>query len=572
MNDHSLFRADKQDPDVVKRERVYGITVRQALEVDVLRAARVVAGHQGLDHVISFVNIMEVPEVTRWMKGGELLVTSGFAFKNNSEECRKLIFDLAAKGVAAFGIKPGQYLSSIPEDMMKWADEVGLPLIEIPQDLPYMDFMVPIYEILIGDQVARLKKSEQIHNQLLEIVLNGNGLPSVCHALVELMGNPVLILGDKSDFLASAWPSEACGLSPEIYEEKILDRLKKEKKQLITLNPHRLHRFVLQIENCAQNLVIVPIDVNGSLNGFLVIPETHRVLDDQDMMAVEHASTIVALEFLKQRIVYETEKQIRLELLEDIISGNFRTEEDVIRRAGHQNFNLDSPTIVFVIHFDAVPRSGLNDGLERRLKDKFFQFVQRYANDYLGGAMLMARSDNVTGLVRVPVYNNTSSLRKAINELKSKAEANWPNLKISIGVGRSVDAVRKIKKSYEEAMDALRIAGFMSTESSVTFFEDLGVYSFLFELEGSSAMHNFFERTVGKIIAYDRQNNTVLFDTLIQYFKCDCNLRVTAEQLYIHKNTVLYRIRKVEEITGLSMNEPEQRFNLQLGLKISRVL
>ena len=74
------------------------------------------------------------------------------------------------------------------------------------------------------------------------------------------------------------------------------------------------------------------------------------------------------------------------------------------------------------------------------------------------------------------------------------------------------------------------------------------------------------------MIVYDRQSNAELLKTLIYYFKCDCNLRVTAEQLYIHKNTVLYRIRKVEEITGLSMNDPEHRFNLQLCIKLSQVL
>ena len=128
-----------------------GITVRQALLVEALHDAKVVAGHQGLDNAIRFVNIMEVPEVTKCMKGGELLVTSGFAIKDSCEDRRRLIYDLASKGVAAFGIKLGQYFLMIPDDMLACADEVGLPLIELPRDRPYMDFMVPIFENLIND-------------------------------------------------------------------------------------------------------------------------------------------------------------------------------------------------------------------------------------------------------------------------------------------------------------------------------------------------------------------------------------------------------------------------------------
>ncbi|KUO79003.1 MAG: hypothetical protein APF81_16555 [Desulfosporosinus sp. BRH_c37] len=548
-----------------------GITVRQALQVEALHDAKVVAGHQGLDNAIRFVNIMEVPEVTKWMKGGELLVSSGFAIKDSSEDRRQLIYELAAKGVAAFGIKLGQYFLKIPDDILEYADEVGLPLIELPQDRPYMDFMVPIFENLINNQFAKLKKSEEIHNRMLEIVLGGNGLPSVCHVLVELVGNPVLIVDGNGDLTASAWPPQTNGYISEEYEKNILIHLEKEKLQLFSLNPHRHHHFTLNLEETEQPLVIVRIDVNGSLHGFLIILETHRTLDSQDVMAIEHASTIIALEFLKQRIVYETEKQIRVELLEDLISGNFRSEEDVIRRAGYLNFNLSSRSIVFVINMDAMAENG-RLGIGQQLKSDFFQFVQRCFRNFSGGAMLLAKSDNIIGLVRISLRDDLTVLRNKMAELQTQAAAKWPKLKLSVGVGRSIEAVRLIKKSYEEALDALRITNFMYVDSSITFFEDLGAFSFLFELEESSSMQSFFERTLGKVIAHDRQNNGELLKTLIHYFKCDCNLRVTAEQLFIHKNTVLYRVRKVEEITGFSMNDPEHRFNLQLGLKLSQVL
>ncbi len=548
-----------------------GLTVRQALEVGVLREAKVVAGHLGLDNVISFVNIMEVPEVTNWMKGGELLVTAGFALKSSAEERRKLIYDLAAKGVAAFGIKLGQYIQNIPADMVESANEMGMPLIELPRNVPYMDFLVPIFENLLGIQLAKLKKAEEIHGRLLEIVLNGNGLPSVCHVFVELAGNPVLIVGAKGGLIASAWPSQSLGYSQERYEESVLVQLEKEKSHFFSLNPHRQQRFLLNLEGREQPLVAVRIDVNGSLHGFLVILETHRVLDTQDFMAMETASTIIALEFLKQEIVYQTEKQIRVELLEDLISGNFRSEGDVIRRAGYLNFNLASQTAVFVISIDGLNKKGHNASLEHQLKDKLVQFIYQFFQNS-GGAMLLVKSDHLTGLVRVISGNAMMPLRRRLEELQTKTLTKWPGLKLSIGVGRKAETVHQIKKSYEEASDALRIARFMHEYNDITFFEDLGSYSFLFELGDSLAMRNFFERTLGQILVYDRQNNGELFKTLVCYFKNDCNLRITAEQLYIHKNTVLYRIRKVEEISGLSMANTEHRFNLHLSLKLSQVL
>ncbi|MDA8334104.1 MAG: PucR family transcriptional regulator ligand-binding domain-containing protein [Peptococcaceae bacterium] len=547
-----------------------GITVRQALDVPALREAKVVAGHGGLDNVISFVNIMEVPEVTKWMKGGELLVTAGFAISDSSVERRRLIYDLATKGVAAFGIKLGQYFQSIPDDIIEYANEVGMPLIELPHNVPYMDFMVPIFEIMIGDQLARLKKSEEIHNRLLEIVLNGNGLPTVCQTLVELAGNPVLVIDARGNMLASAWPPSIAG--HEHLEEKVLGGLEKEKCNLFSINPLRQHRFSLKGENNDQSLVAVRIDISDSLYGLLIIIETNRVLDNQDVMAMENASTIIALEFLKQKIVHETEKQIRVELLEDLISGNFRFEKDVIRRADLLNFSLTKETVIFVVSIDEGGGNRRTASLEHHLKNELTQFIQYFFRDFSCGVLLLARGDNIIGLVCISSSADMISLQGKLVQLNDLILEKWPEVNLSVGVGRKAETIRLIQKSYEEALDALRIAGFMKKDAGITFFDDLGVYSFLFELKDSLIMGDFFERTIGRVITHDRQNSGELLKTLIYYFQSDCNLRVTAERLYIHKNTVLYRIRKIEQITQLSMTNPEHRFNLQLGLKLRQVL
>lgn len=548
-----------------------GITVQQTLKINALREAKVLAGHQGLNNLVSFVNIMEVPNVTKWMKGGELLVSAGFAFKDNGEGRRRLIYDLAAKGVAAFGIKPGQYFESIPDDMVQYANEVGLPLIELPRDVPYMDFMVPIFEILLDEQLAKLKRVEQIHNRLLEIVLKGEGLLSVANTLVELAGNPVLILDAAGLLLVKAWPLEDEGTIVGINSEELLANITREKTMLFSLKPYQQRRFDIKTDSYEQHLMAIRIDVNNSLSGFLVIPEIRRVLDSQDLMAIEHTATIVALEFLKQRIVYETERQIRVDLLEDIISGNFRSEEDVIHRAARLGFDISDRTAIFVIQFAMAAEKGHDANLEHQQKNELFKLIQKLSDAYLGGAMLLIKSDSIVGLMKIPSSGDMTPLGKAMSKMKVKAIDKFPKLKMSVGIGCSAGDVSQIRKSYKEALDALCIANLMYESNTIMFFEGLGAFPFLFELEQSSNMRCFFERIIGKVIQYDRKNNSELIKTLTYYFKYDCNLRVTSERMYIHKNTVLYRIRKVEELTDLKLTNPEHRFNLQLALKVSLV-
>lgn len=552
------------------------ITVRQALEIGPLKRAKVLAG-QGLDRNITFVNIMEVPDVARWMKGGELLLTAGFALKDEADLRRRLIIELAQKGVAAFGIKPGKYFDEVPADMIQCAEQVNLPLLELPRDVPYMDIMLPLFEIMINDQLYRLKKAEEIHHKLFEVILSGKGVAGIAQALAELVDNPVLIADSSGNLLSSGLPGLKEGRPEAGWEAKVLNCLGTKKGDLFTLNPHRWHRARVEVEDSPLQLVLVPVEINAVLSGHLLILEGNRDLDEQDLMAMENASAIIALEFAKEKAVFETERRVRGELLEDLISGNFHYEESVIRRAGFMNFNLKIRLTAFVIDIDRFESYLINEGGRdenhiQELKAEAIKIVHANFLDYPGGAMLLAKSDGITGLVRLITQEDARLLDTKLQKVKAAIESKLPAIKISLGVGRSYNGVRYIKKSYEEAQSALRIGRFMNRSSSVNYYDDLGPYRFLCELKDSETMFNFCQETLGKVVTYDSQNNTELMKTIISYFKNDCNLRRTAEELFIHKNSVIYRIKKIEELTGLTMGDPEKRFNLQLSLKLIQVV
>ncbi|MDD2361240.1 MAG: PucR family transcriptional regulator ligand-binding domain-containing protein, partial [Syntrophaceticus schinkii] len=108
----SSRRIDVKPIKPTKHERSdsMGLTVQEALEIASLKKAKVVGGHRGLNNIIRFVNVMEVPEVIKWLRGEEFLVTTGFSIKDDATIRCRLIDDLAQKKVAALGIKPGPYL------------------------------------------------------------------------------------------------------------------------------------------------------------------------------------------------------------------------------------------------------------------------------------------------------------------------------------------------------------------------------------------------------------------------------------------------------------------------------
>lgn len=540
------------------------LNVRQALNIGPLRRAKVVAGLQGLDNEITFVNIMEVPEVARWMKGGELLLTAGYALKDNPQLRQRIIYDLAGKGVAAFGIKPGQYLHKVPEDMAEHADRVGLPLLELPPDVPYMDIMLPIFELLINEQLYRHQRAEEIHDLLLNVLLGGTGLQGVCMSLAQFTANPVFIFSHGT-CLGAGYPSLTNSEDLFVLEhalERIFQEVPKELKELV---PHRA--TLLQLSPDLPESVVVPVASQERIDGYLVILQSNRYLDDVEIRGIETGATIVALEFAKEKAVAETEIRLRGELLDELLQGKIDNIEITMKRAAHLGINLAGRLAVMIIGFHSENKMS---SYQVNLHSEVIHLLRSRFSRHPGGILLSSRGNRVVGLLRF--YSETEKeLSDRLGEILQVTKVRFPKVKLGIGVGRTYEGLQYIKTSYEEAQVALMIALEKGDYSRPVFFSELGPLCILFNVKDLPLVNDFCREYIGKLQAYDAQNKTDLIATLACYLQNDGNLRKTAQALFVHKNSVIYRIKKIEEITGLNLNEAENRFTLMLALKLAQL-
>ena len=141
---------------------------------------------------------------------------------------------------------------------------------------------------------------------------------------------------------------------------------------------------------------------------------------------------------------------------------------------------------------------------------------------------------------------------------------------IKFGVGRPGEGIANIKRSYREAWEALRI-GLFSNKSSVMYFDDLGFFKILSE-KSRHELAKFVDELLYPVLEYDRQKNGELLKTLQTYFETNRNFKLTSQKIFTHYNTILYRIRKVEELTGISLNNPEDSLNAEIAVNIHKLL
>lgn len=126
-----------------------GLIVKEALQLSGLEKAKIIAGKKGLKREIKYVTVFEVPDIIKWLKGGELLLTSGFAIPREEKKQQELISQFAAKGIAALAIKAGRFLSSIPRAMILAAEENDFPLLEFNHDVTYQEIITSVMTAII---------------------------------------------------------------------------------------------------------------------------------------------------------------------------------------------------------------------------------------------------------------------------------------------------------------------------------------------------------------------------------------------------------------------------------------
>ncbi|NMA92095.1 MAG: hypothetical protein GX973_03100, partial [Firmicutes bacterium] len=272
-------------------------------------------------------------------------------------------------------------------------------------------------------------------------------------------------------------------------------------------------------------------------------------ISEPDILLLERAATIAALEFTKRKAIFEIEKNYYNEFLEILLSYDSGNKNEIIKRAQRFNLDLEKPTAVMIINDqwesedpEQMP-SPPKDINEQTTKEQLLTIIHSFRrmpdchNLFVGikGARIVV----VAQLEEEdPIASLNHIVTSLLDFLTAKAGLK-ENHQIKIGVGRPGTGITNIKQSYREAWEALRI-GLFSQKSSVIYFKDLGFFKILSE-KNKHELAKFVNELLQPVLEYDRQKNGELIKTLQTYFETNRNFRLTSQRIFTHYNTILYR-------------------------------
>ncbi|MCL4500127.1 MAG: helix-turn-helix domain-containing protein, partial [Chloroflexi bacterium] len=263
------------------------------------------------------------------------------------------------------------------------------------------------------------------------------------------------------------------------------------------------------------------------------------MFSDDDAVVLSRGSIVCALELAKQEAVSEAEYRLRGDFFEDLLGSGTASPESLIARARHLGYDLQQSYAVFAVnpeYPELAPSGGSSEKLVREI------------GGYLSGrhlhGWLAPRQRTVALFVVVDVPTDSAAVQRIAADLRDYLSER-ADLPASIGIGSYHPGVIGLRRSYQEAEQASQIGREFFGPAQVTAFADLGVYRLLYAFRQSKELGDFCRETLAPLIDYDAKNGTALIETLDTYFRCDANLRIAADALYLHRNSLAYRLRRI---------------------------
>jgi sugar diacid utilization regulator len=278
----------------------------------------------------------------------------------------------------------------------------------------------------------------------------------------------------------------------------------------------------------------------------------------------------------------KTEVEIRMkgDLLDDLLAGQFKAEE-IVRRAGFLGADLSGGSLAMFVDIDgfgsAINRMNMDEQAVQRLKRETLNIANWAAHTYSRKSLVSLKSDNVIIFLTPPGEDGRdvdAEAKRVAEEIKDSFSSRYEGATLSVGVGRFYSEPSDLLKTFEEARTALSIGRALGKTDAVTAFDDVGVYKLLLRVfeQAPQDLQALVDETVKPLAEYDAKHKGDLLLTLETFLANNLNLNNTSEQLFTHRHTVRYRLERISEISGLSVDKSDELEKLSLGLKASRLL
>ena len=411
-------------------------------------------------------------------------------------------------------------------------------------------------------QLAEIQLSHDIHERFTKLSLDGAGTPAILEAVGALAGGPAALYSTDG-YRVRGMGEVAEGLPARIHVPPPAAHGSAREVRISVVRP-------------ARPVDVVPVRAGADVLGLLAVGLDVRAGQPADaqgrLRALEHGSTVLALELSKERAAAEVERRLRGDLVEEVLAGGLEGDEAerIARQAERLGHRLPSRAWVVVLEPDddsteaALAAPGRQDRLDAALSGLI--------RSRMPGALTLVRSASAVFLIPDEVAPDLATAEKLAGQVLAGAAPVMKPGTASVGVGNLANSVGELARSHLEARQALRLTRRAGGRARVASYRSLGAFRLLLEVQSPDALRRFVQELLGPLLQYAQSRDTPLLETLEALSAARWVRRAAARQLSIHINSMSYRVERIETLTGLSLDDPETRVAISIALRARAML
>ena len=489
------------------------------------------------DSPIRWVHISELEDPTPFLSGGELLLTTGINLKTAARQ-RKLVRLLAGKDAAGLGLAVGLDHAVLPPALVEEAEARGLPLFELPFELPFIAITEWASRRLVNEGYQALERSVDVHALLEGLVLAERGLPEVMAAIAESVSGAAMLLDDRATELARH--PRGRGFSRQAAADvraEVSERAGAGRRAM----------FVAERGSLAGRAVAVPIPLGGrgALGHWLVLARRSGAIGDFERLLARQAAMVIALEMMRERAVRETERRLAGDVLAEALGGQLGDED---LRGRLQPFGIDGRVAVLLFELDDSP-------------DDPVLLAEALGVPAVVAVSAAAGRPLLCAIIDPGEHDPVELAREGRDALAS------PGRQVRAAASRPTQ-VALLRRAFHEARCAFEATAMANGHApDVASHRDLGAFTLLLSLQDDDALRTYADNLLGPISDGEGEYGPELLRSLEAFIERNGHWERAARDLYCHRHTLRYRIRRIEELTGRDLGQAQDRIELWLALR-----
>lgn len=514
-------------------------------------------------HVIDTVEITETPDVEKYIPKNVLILTTAMVFQNKQQDLIPFIDSLIRADAIGLGIKRGRFLNRIDDEIIAYADKVNFPIVVIPDHYPLGSLLHQIMNLVLQTEREEIDFALDIQKRFSDLLVQDASNNLLVNEFSRMIKSPIILLDPFGQIISRSAHFKNHTKQAEYYVESAFNESHKTKRKHGSF-------IVEEPDGRKTHVSLVEIDVHSYFPHYLIIIDPEKVPFPTSIFAFEQAALVFLFNLYKNQKVdeslYANEAHFFNDLLNSQVQDSFigTNWSSVSRTYGYIQTNYYK--VIHISSKDIIKETSHSTTL--KTNEKLFlsyRWLRENMATYFKQALVIWRiEENEIVLI---LQEEPENLSKKLLDIAKKIES-LINNQLTFSIGHSFTKWHQIEQSYIQAKLAYNERQNNDQMETVIYYRDNGMEQLFNNLDQSEI--SYFCKSILKELAYPTEDSRIdLRETLDTYLKNQGEITQTSNELFIHRNTVKYRINRCEEILGVKVDDPEVSLNIRLALKLS---